>query len=311
MKILGISAGTKNGNNDSMCKEALMGAQQAGAEVEFIRLLDLDIKHCTGCIACVKILMSGQGGICTLKDDFEWIKNKILDAGGVVFSVPIFEKGALGLFRTLLDRFGPRMDRANNVIGTKIARENGGKEPDQRILKNKVVSYMSLGGSEWTTRVQCDMELFSLVPMWKTINNEVFDWSTNIILDDERVKKVNEIGQNLAKAAFDIEKAEYLGDSGICPHCHSRNFYLNNNSNEAICCLCGITGEIKTTDGKISFHFPEEQISHAHNTMPGKIIHVNDIKQTVETLKEVKSSDLYADRMKKYKEFIQPVMPEN
>ena len=28
MKILGISAGTRNGNNDSMCKEALMGAKE-------------------------------------------------------------------------------------------------------------------------------------------------------------------------------------------------------------------------------------------------------------------------------------------
>ena len=45
MKILGISAGTKNGNNDAMCKEALMGAKEMGAEVEFIRLHDLDLKH--------------------------------------------------------------------------------------------------------------------------------------------------------------------------------------------------------------------------------------------------------------------------
>ena len=30
MKILGISGGTKNGNNDAMCKEALMGAKEAG-----------------------------------------------------------------------------------------------------------------------------------------------------------------------------------------------------------------------------------------------------------------------------------------
>lgn len=311
MKILGISAGRKNGNNDSMCKEALMGAREAGAEIEFIRLLDLDIKHCTGCIVCVNTLMSGKGGICSLKDDFEWLKDKILDADGVIFSVPIFEKGALGMFRTLLDRFGPRMDRANNVIGTKIARETGGIEPDQRILKNKAVSYMALGGSEWTTRVQCDMELFSLVPMWKTINNEVFDWSTNIVIDDERIKKINEIGKNLAHAALDIENSEYLGDSGICPHCHSRNFYLNNESNEAICCLCGIVGEIKVTDGKISFLFPEEQLSHAHNTMPGKLIHVSDIKNTVDILTNLKKSDIYKDRIKKYKEFIQPLLPEN
>jgi multimeric flavodoxin WrbA len=311
MKILGISAGTRDGNNDSMCKEALKGAKEAGAEIEFIRLLDLDIKHCTGCIVCVKTLMSGQGGLCSLKDDFDWLRDRILDADGVIFSVPIFEKGALGVFRTVLDRFGPRMDRANNVIGTKIARANGGKEPDQRILENKAISYMALGGSEWTTRVQCDLELLSLVTMWKTINNEVFDWSTNILLDDKRIEKINEIGKNLAKAAADIENSKYLGDSGICPHCHSRNFYLNNNSNEAICCLCGIVGEIKSENGKISFKFPEEQILHAHNTMEGKYIHVDDIKNTVDILTDMKKSDIYKDRIKKYKEFIQPVSPKN
>ena len=62
-KILGVSFGTKNGNNDSICKEALKGAQEAGCEVEFIRAMDLNIKHCTGCITCVKMLMSGQAGL--------------------------------------------------------------------------------------------------------------------------------------------------------------------------------------------------------------------------------------------------------
>ena len=36
VKILGISLGTKNGSNDAMCKEALIAAQEAGAEVSFI-----------------------------------------------------------------------------------------------------------------------------------------------------------------------------------------------------------------------------------------------------------------------------------
>lgn len=48
MKILGLSGGTPNGSNDAMCKEALMGAQECGAEVEFINLNQLEIKHCTG-----------------------------------------------------------------------------------------------------------------------------------------------------------------------------------------------------------------------------------------------------------------------
>ena len=64
MKILGISGGTPNGNNDAMCKQALMGAQEVGAEIEFINLNLLNIQHCTGCKACVMALFSGRGSRC-------------------------------------------------------------------------------------------------------------------------------------------------------------------------------------------------------------------------------------------------------
>ena len=95
MKILGISAGTKNGGNDGMCREALMAAKDAGAEVEFINLYDLNIKHCTGCTACVQAIFTGKGNMCVLKDDFDWLLNKMYDADGILFAVPIFEKGEL------------------------------------------------------------------------------------------------------------------------------------------------------------------------------------------------------------------------
>lgn len=60
MKILGISGGTRNGANDCMCKEALLAAKAEGAEIEFIRLTDLNIQHCTGCKACVMALFSEE-----------------------------------------------------------------------------------------------------------------------------------------------------------------------------------------------------------------------------------------------------------
>ena len=55
MKILGISGGMRNGSNDGMCIEALMGAKEMGAEVEFIQLQNLHIEHCTGCTACTAV----------------------------------------------------------------------------------------------------------------------------------------------------------------------------------------------------------------------------------------------------------------
>ena len=103
-KVLGVSFGTKNGNNDSICKEALMGAVEEGCEVEFIRAMDLNIKHCTGCITCVKMLMSGQGNMCIHKDDFDWLFFKMAEADGIIMCNPIFETGASGLFHTIMGR---------------------------------------------------------------------------------------------------------------------------------------------------------------------------------------------------------------
>ncbi|NMM64602.1 flavodoxin family protein [Clostridium sp. P21] len=310
MKILGISGGTKNGHNDAMCKEALIGAKEAGAEVEFIRLMDLDIKHCTGCTACVQTLMSGKGNMCVLKDDFDWLLNEMLDADGIVVALPIFEKGVPGIFQTITDRFGPRMDRGNNVIAAKIAEEKGGKAPDSRILKDKVISYMGIGGSDWTTKFQCTAAMQALTPMWKVINDEVFPWSSGIIIDDERVTRVHEIGVNIANAAKDIENASYKGEEGVCPHCHSRNFFLDRESTHAICELCGIEGDIKIIDGKVKFEFPKEQLEHAHDTLSGKFKHGDDIGKTISTIADMKKTDKYKQRLETYKNFITATMPE-
>lgn len=116
MKVLGISAGTNGGSNDAMCKEALMGAKELGAEIEFINVHKLNIRHCTGCKACVMSLFSGRGNACVLKDDFQWLVDKMYEADGIVWAVPIFEKGAPGIFHTIMDRFGPRLDRGNVMI---------------------------------------------------------------------------------------------------------------------------------------------------------------------------------------------------
>lgn len=309
MKILGLSFGTKNGSNDAVCKEALMGAQEMGAEIEFIQMQDVEIKHCTGCIACVKTLMSGRGNICVLKDDFGWLLDKMLDADGIVVSDPIFEKGASGLFRTMTDRFGPRMDRGNNMIACKIAEATGGQMPDPRILKDKVISYIGVGGSDWVTRVQCDHAMHALTPMWKVIDNHFFQWSKSIIMEDEKLAAARQIGRNIAEAAKDFEKAEYKGEQGVCPHCHSNNFFLSKDSTHAICCLCGIEGDVVIKDGKTTFEFPEEQLEHAHDTLSGKFIHGDDIKRNEGKLTEQKKSDEYKARVNKYKEFIQASVP--
>ena len=306
MKIVGVSFGTRDGSNDCMCKEALMGAQEMGAEVEFIHLHDWNIQHCTGCVACSRALTMGKGNICSIKDDFDAFRSKLLDADGVLFVSPIFESGASGLLHTICDRFGPRFDRGMNFMADGLAKAGKGKEIDQRLLKDKVVSFIGIGGSDWTTRIQCDHAMVAMSPAWKIIDNECFSWSKTIIMEDEKVARVHQIGVNLAKAAANYDEAKYMGAEGVCPHCHGRNFYLVPEENKATCVLCGIEGKLDVVDGKFKFTFDDEWNIRAHDTMSGKKLHGDDVlNNEMRTINLPKDPEFIA-RKQKYKDFIQP-----
>lgn len=320
MKILGISGGMPNGSNDAMCKEALMGAKEAGADIEFINLNQLNIEHCTGCKACVMSLFSGRGNGCVLKDDFQWLVEKMYGADGIVFAIPIFEKFSTGTFHTIMDRFGPRLDRGNVMIAQKIA-EQGGKPIDPMYLKEKVVSYMGIGGSDWTTRIQADFSTQALTPKWTMIHNETFQWSLDIVMNDAAIAQAHQIGIDTAQAAKKIADGtfqaplgicgeDYKGPAGVCPHCHSRNFFLQEDG-KAICCVCGIEGRIDRVDGTYLFQFdPETQLPHAHDTISGKFIHGDDIQRNEGKVRQAKQTDEYKTRVARYKEFIQPSVPQ-
>ena len=342
-KILGVSFGTKNGNNDSICKEALKGAQEAGCEVEFIRAQDLDIKHCTGCIACVKALMSGRGNMCIHKDDFDWLAYKMFTSDGIIMVDPIFETGASGLFHTIMDRFGPRMDTGNNFIGMQIAKdiiEHGGKGtiPPECVFHTGIpVSYIGIGGSDWGTHIQSDHQIQSMTPAWKVIDNEWIPWAKTALMKDEVVARAHQIGLNLAAAAKDPEHAEYQGAKGVCPHCNCNDFYLYPGTNRAVCCVCGLQGKIVlTADGAVTVEYAEHDLAdadgnvlldkdgapafpgiydeqgreRAHDTMGGKQIHGEDIGKNEGILAELQKTPEYKARVAAYKEFLSPVKPD-
>jgi len=311
MKILGISFGAKNGSNDAMCKEALQAAQAMGAEIEFIRPLDLDLKPCNGCVACVKKLVQGKNPQCIIPDDFPWLDDKIASADGIVIFLPIFEKGAPASFKILQDRLaGPSHDKAFLMACKQIAGKTGNEGPDVRQMRDDIpVSFVMIGGSDWTTRVTTDAKLFAMVPEWKIIDEIVFPWSKAIVAEDEKVAQCRQVGVNIVKALQDPAGAKYLGDPGVCPNCHSRNFYLNDSITEAICEVCGLVGELKAVDGKVKFEYPAEAVKLAHNTVSGKFHHLDDVKGNEMKIAELRKTEAFSKRMTGYREFIQASMP--
>ena len=322
MKILGISLGTKNGNNDTMCRVALEAARDAGAEIEFIHAFDWNFDYCSGCVACSRGLVMGKGMICTRKDDYKAFYEKLQDADGVLFVDPIFESGGSGLFHTLCDRMGPGHD-SGMLLGTHFQMlEKTGKGLDKRYFRQKAISFVGIGGSDWAVRVETDHAMLAMSPGWKVVNNEFFSWSKDVIMQDEKVERMKEIGRNLVEAAqyiidnnVMIPGSENLdlwkGEEGGCPHCHGNNFYIFPGTNHAVCELCGLEGHLEMTDNGVKLVNDPElgengTIEHCHDLLSGKAAHGKDIFENESRLMNLFKDPEFKARKEHYTSVVAP-----
>lgn len=108
-KVLLISASPRrNGNSDILCDEFMLGAKDAGNEVEKLFLGDKKINYCSGCYACEK------NGICVQKDDMKEILQKMIDSDVIVMATPVYFYTMDGQMKTLIDRTVARYTEINN-----------------------------------------------------------------------------------------------------------------------------------------------------------------------------------------------------
>lgn len=90
MKILGISFTHKktNSSTDFLVKKALEYAEINGAEIEFVKITDYNIKPCTGCGMCMNNrpcpLLSDK------TDDAKKLYKKVYEADRFIFGFPIY-----------------------------------------------------------------------------------------------------------------------------------------------------------------------------------------------------------------------------
>ena len=99
MKVLGISTSPRiKGNSDLLLHRALAGAESAGAGAEYVHLSDYRIGPCIECNACYNT------GECKVRDDYQALLKKILDADRLVFATPIFFMSVCAQAKNLIDR---------------------------------------------------------------------------------------------------------------------------------------------------------------------------------------------------------------
>lgn len=100
MKVIGLSSGVRKGNSQGLLQAVLDGAKEAGAEVEFIRLADKNIKPCAGCGHC----KAEESTTCGIKDDMQEIYKKIAEADAVVLGSPVYFGRCNSIALCMIDR---------------------------------------------------------------------------------------------------------------------------------------------------------------------------------------------------------------
>lgn len=319
MKVLGISVGRHNSNTEILVKETLMGAEQAGAEVEFVRLHDLYIKPCTGCNQCVVgMFEKGQSGACVLKgDDYEWIDDKIMDCDGLVLGSPIYEKGPSGYLKSLNDRMSCGHDVAFRMIARDVREKKGitvGTGPDPRAFKDRVATLIAVGGSEWDTLALPMLHMFCMSMQIEVLDKILANWiglPGTILFHPDILERAHNSGKHLVESfKKPVAEAKYIGPNDwICPMCHSKlfEFRTEKKNTSAKCGMCGLKGTINIVNGEIVFETTEEARKLSCVTLSGKFHHADDLHQ-----RSLKPHELYhemPERLKKYLNVLKPSKP--
>jgi multimeric flavodoxin WrbA len=101
MKIIGIASSPhRNGSSVTLLREALRGAAEAGAETEEIYLPDYEIRYCRGCMCCL------SGDRCAIPDDLNTLREKLVEADGLILSSPTYGLAPNAIMKNLTDRIG-------------------------------------------------------------------------------------------------------------------------------------------------------------------------------------------------------------
>ena len=88
----------KKGNTHILLEEAVRGAKESGAEIDFFDLTEMKIGGCRNCGACETT------GRCVIEDDMELIYPVIREAGRFILASPIFFENVSAQTKAMIDR---------------------------------------------------------------------------------------------------------------------------------------------------------------------------------------------------------------
>ncbi|KAK9787227.1 putative NADPH-dependent FMN reductase-like domain-containing protein [Seiridium cardinale] len=298
MHILGISAGTLNGNSEVLLKAALQAAEQAkpGITTSMARIRYMQaprngkpipqsiVPH----ITAYKPDAPGSHDI----DDRPHLYEAIMEADAIIISTPVYSHLPPGHIKCFIDdTLGPGTD-ISLALATDEEGAGLGRKPrasiDPRLFKPRVSAFMVVAGSpadmpeQWTLGlVALHQSLYSIQAT--TVDQVCFKGygppgsvCTN---EQNTIARAQLLGRRLSsQLGQPIGEAQFLGESqeGSCPYCHLLTISFIK-KDQIMCTTCGARGRLSVlSDGSFKPEW-EANSGVSHLTLRGKRKHVGDL----------------------------------
>jgi multimeric flavodoxin WrbA/uncharacterized Zn finger protein (UPF0148 family) len=316
MNVLGITTGRRMGNSEMLLRAALREVATHGHEVSLIRLMDYDIKPCTGCASCRLKDPAHLPRPCVIRedaDDCAFVLDKILHTDGLILAIPNMHLLPHGHLYNLINRSFVINERARYL-----------RPPDSGIREYcKVAATIGVGGSDWT---DLHMPILNLAAIWLcgarlTLADQMlvqYVATPGIVATlPEAMERARLLGAHVVE---ELGKAEdeiaYHGNRAeICPVCHGDLLVLRDG--ELRCPICNIGGSplidenglvrgIQFNQGKDRSHWSKHgKMEHDRNTNPyAKSNSFYEDWQLSETQRQ-----MIAQMREQLRSFVEPLMP--
>jgi multimeric flavodoxin WrbA len=281
MKILGlIGSYRKLGNTEVLVKEALMEAQNLGAEVSVLRLTDLKIDPCKGCMAC-----AFKQEDCRIPDGWCAFRDRLVESDAVILGTPTYLLGPAGIIKMITDR---------NIAFQTAALKHAGKP-------GAIIGVS--GVREWEPFAMPMLNVFMFTCGLRVIDQEMFyaQGPGEILLDDSAMKRARKLGSNVFEAASKpVKERTYLGDQGVCPVCHQNLFSVRDGVLE--CALCQAKAEIRMVEDKIKLLFDSKALKN-HRWSEEALLEHFSLAVLPSAPRFLKERDEIVKRVRKYRSF--------
>jgi multimeric flavodoxin WrbA len=174
INLIGSPHGAK-GNTARLLRIVAQGAESLGASTETIFLTGRNVLPCRGCDACHKT------GKCVQKDDFESIKEKILDADGLILGSPNYIFQVSAQLKAFMDRCGQAIHclAFEGKYGASVVTSGGGDEAPIAAYMNHFMMITGIRpvGATWATMGDIDAEAFP-----EAVRNPAFELGKTLFL---------------------------------------------------------------------------------------------------------------------------------